>query len=443
VSAEPSTFDAFRESLAGLADAAPAVDMTDEERMQRARSVLLSRLDRRTAVDLETCIHCGMCAEACHFYMATEEARYTPAWKIDPLRRFYRREMSPMRLLYRPFTKKVTADDLREWRELVYEACTGCGRCDMMCPMGINISTSINILREGIAAAGLVPDELSALQREQRDRNTVFGIGKNELRDVVSGLGDGKDIPLDRPSADILLLTTAVEVRLFPEAIAASAKILTKSGADWTMSSDAFEAANLGLISGDRETRRRATGRIAEKAQALGAKTVVVPESGHAYQSLRWESANDLGEALPFEVLAISEYIARELEAGNLSLNYTDELASVTYHDPCRLGRQGGVFEEPRQVLSALGVEVRESEANRRENLCCGGGCGEYTIGHSAPIRQKAFELKRHTLDDTDADAVVTGCNNCRINLMIGAANSGWDMKVVSLAETVADNLAD
>jgi Fe-S oxidoreductase len=197
------------------------------------------------------------------------------------------------------------------------------------------------------------------------------------------------------------------------------------------------------LISGDRATRKQATGRIVEKARSLGAKTVVVPESGHAYQSLRWESANDLGEALPFEVLAISEYIARELEAGTLSLNYTDELGSVTYHDPCRLGRQGGVFEEPRQVLGALGVEVRETEANRRENLCCGGGCGEYTISHSAPIRQKAFELKRHTLDDTDADAVVTGCNNCRINLMIGAANSGWEMKVVSLAETVADNLAD
>jgi Fe-S oxidoreductase len=443
MSADPATFDDFRQSLGSLAAAAPAVEMNDEERMERARDAFVSRLDRQAAVDLETCIHCGMCAEACHFYIATEEERYTPAYKAEPLRRFYRREISPMRMLYRPFTKKVDADDLREWRELVYEACTGCGRCDMMCPMGINISTSINIMREGIAAAGLVPAELSALQHEQRDGNTVFGIGKDELREAVEQLANGTEIPLDSVGAKVLLLTTAVEVRLFPEAIAASAKILQKSGADWTMSTEAFEAANLGLISGDRETRKRAVGRIAGKAAALGVETIIVPESGHAYQSLRWESANDLGEALPFEVLAISEYIAREMEAGRISLNYPNGPATVTYHDPCRLGRQGGVFEEPRQVLAAMGIEVRETAANRRENLCCGGGCGEYTISHSAPLRQKAFELKRHELDRTEADAVVTGCNNCRINLMIGAANSGWDMKVVSLAETVADNLAD
>ena len=184
MSTDPTTFDTFRQSLAKLADAAPAIDMKDGDRMERARTTFLSRLDRRTAVDMETCIHCGMCAEACHFYIATEDERYTPAWKIDPLRRFYRREMSPMRLLYRPFTRKVTTDDLREWRELVYEACTGCGRCDMMCPMGINISASINILREGIAAAGLVPAELSALQHEQRDSNTVFGVGKDEFKEA-------------------------------------------------------------------------------------------------------------------------------------------------------------------------------------------------------------------------------------------------------------------
>ena len=101
------------------------------------------------------------------------------------------------------------------------------------------------------------------------------------------------------------------------------------------------------------------------------------------------------------------------------------------------------MFDEPRDILRTMGLEVRETESSRRENLCCGGGCGEYTLSHGAPIRQKAFELKRHELDHTDADAVVTACNNCRINLMIGAKNSGWDMPVVSLAETVAGQLAD
>lgn len=437
-------FTEFQVSLAQLGQNTATDDWSDDQRMERARHTFMSRLDRRAAVDMDTCIHCGMCAEACHFYVATQEERFTPAYKIDPLRRFYRREVSPMRLFNRLFTRKLDADDLREWSELVFEACTGCGRCDMMCPMGINISDNINIMREGLAAAGLVPGELRELQDEQREKNTLFGVGADELRSVASKLAEqGTQLPLDKVSADVLLLTTAVEIRLFPEAIAACAKIMQKSGADWTISTEAFEASNLGLISGDKASRRSAISRIADKAKSCGASTVVVPESGHAYQALRWESANELGEALPFEVLAISEYVARALKDGKLSLKPASDLGSVTYHDPCRLGRQGGVFAEPREVLQVMGLDVRETDSNRRENLCCGGGCGEYAISRSARIRQQAFDLKRHELDDTQADAVVTGCNNCRINLMIGAEKSGWDMPVISLVETVAGNLAE
>lgn len=441
---DQAAFGEFQQSLQQLAGDAPPDEMDDRERMTRARNAFMAKIDRGTAIDLDTCIHCGMCSEACHFFVATQDERFTPAYKIDPLRRFYRREISPLRFVYRLFTKKVDADVLREWQELVYEACTGCGRCDMMCPMGINISTSINIMREGLAAAGLVPAELAALQSEQRDRNSLLGVGADELTALIGQLsGNGADIPLNKEKADILLLTTAVEVRLFPDAVKACAKILQKSGADWTMSTGAFEAANLGLISGDRATRRVALSRVVEQAKALGIRAIVVPESGHAYQALRWEAANELGETLPFDVLAISEYVAAQVDKGTLAFRPAEALKTVAYHDPCRLGRQGGVFEEPRKVLQAMGLEIRETASNGRENLCCGGGCGEYTISHSAPIRQKAFDLKRHELDDTKADAVVTSCNNCRINLMIGAGNSGWDKPVVSLAETVAGNLAD
>ena len=443
MSIEAAALSDFRQSLDALADNAPRTDRPDADRMARASNTFMARVGRRTAVDLDTCIHCGMCAEACHFYIATGEERYTPAYKVEPLRRFYRREISPLRLFNRLFVRKVDLAELAQWSELVFDACTGCGRCDMMCPMGINISENIGIMREGLAAAELVPDELAALQDEQRERNSVFGIGADELRAAVGELSGAAEVPLDKPQADVLLLTTAVEVRLFRGAIAAAAKILNKAGANWTMSTDAFEAANLGLISGDRATRRAAVGRIVTRAKEIGAKTVVVPESGHAYQSLRWESATDLGEALPFEVLAISEFITRALDAGTLSLNKPGNLSSVTYHDPCRLARQGGVIDEPRTVLKAMGLDVRETESNGRENLCCGGGCGEYAIGRGATIRQRAFELKRHELDHTEADAVVTGCNNCRVNLAIGAQRSGWEMPVVSLAETVADNLAD
>ena len=444
MSIDNAAFEKFRASLASLGADMPGDGLTGEERVTRAKQTFMRKIDSRMAVDLETCIHCGMCAEACHYYEATQDEKYSPVYKFDPLRRFYRRELSPMRWLFRPFTRDVTAEDLEEWQELVYEGCTGCGRCDMMCPMGINISTLINVMREGLASAGLVPAEIRALQTEQRDKGTVFGVGAERLREVVDALGQqGVAIPLDKDRADVVLLTTAIEILLFRDALAATARILNKLGVDWTLLSQGFEATNLGLVSGDESTQQKATARIVEHAQACGAKTVILPETGHAYQALRWEGANEMDEALPFEVLAISEFVAREYDAGRLKLNVVANGKSVTYHDPCRLGRLGGVIGQPRHMLQVLGFDFREADSNGRENYCCGGGCGEYVIQRSAPLRQKAFAIKQREFDETGADEVVTSCANCRINLMIGADKAGWQKPVESLVEKVAASLAE
>ena len=443
-----SQADLLRDFRARLAEIAqrpdPSDNLSDEERVERAGQTFLRELNSRMAVDLETCIHCGMCAEACHFYEATQDERYTPVHKFDPLRRFYRRELSPMRWLFRPFTKKVDANDLREWQELVYDACTGCGRCDMMCPMGINLSDLIGVMRNGIASAGLAPKELRALQNEQLANNSVFGVDSDKLRELLNGLRSNEaDIPLDKPRAEVLVLTTAVDVLLFPDAVAALARIMQHVGANWTFSSQAFEAANVGLISGDIRAETEATRRIIDLAVSLGASTVVVPESGHAYQTLRWDAAERNGIDLPFDVLAVSEFLSREADAGRLKLKSAANGRSVTYHDPCRLARQSGVTDEPRRLLEAMGMKAVETDSNRRENYCCGGGCGEYVIARSATLRQKAFDIKKREFDGTGADAVMTSCSNCRVNLTMGADNAGWNKPIESLVETVAANLSD
>jgi Fe-S oxidoreductase len=441
---EAMSLQDFRGKLQELGEGIPGQDMSDEERVRRAKRAFMQKLNGHRAVDLDSCLQCGMCAEACHFYEATQNERYAPVYKYRPLRRFYRREMSPMRWFYRPFTRDITAADLKEWQHLVYDACTGCGRCDMICPMGIKISAAIRVVRHGLAAAGYVPPEMRLLRNEQRDQNTLFGVGAEQLKALVDKVGaQGISVPLDREQADVMLLTTAVEVLLFPDAFAATARILNKSGADWTIRSDVFEAANVGIITGDDPTMSLAIRRIVDKAKACGAKIVLMPESGHAYQTLRWEGATEMGGALPFETLSIPEFISGEVQAGRLNLKAQSNGASVTYHDPCRLSRKGGVMQQPRDVLAALGLDVRETPSNQRENYCCGGGCGEYVLTDAAELRQKAFEIKKQEFEDTGADAVVTGCANCRINLLIGAENSGWETPVTSLVETVAANLAD
>ena len=140
--------------------------LSDAERVRRAKQAFLRKLDGRKAVDMETCLHCGMCAEACPFYETTQNEKYAPVHKYRLLRRVYKRELSPMRFLYRPLTRDITIDDLREWRHYVFDACTGCARCDMICPMGVNISSTDPHRARG--HRGCRPDAAQAAETQER-----------------------------------------------------------------------------------------------------------------------------------------------------------------------------------------------------------------------------------------------------------------------------------
>jgi Fe-S oxidoreductase len=139
--------------------------------------------------------------------------------------------------------------------------------------------------------------------------------------------------------------------------------------------------------------------------------------------------------------MALSEFLGREVVEGRLHLNAVGTDKHVTYHDPCKIGRHGGVFDEPRAVLNALGVDLREMPSNRTTNFCCGGGAGLFVMEKAEPMRNAAFDLKRRQVEATGADSVVTACGSCRINLMAGAGRTQWQTPIESLVELVGANL--
>ncbi len=440
---ERAALENLAQGMARLASAAPRVDLSADERVQRAKRVFIEKTDAQVALDLESCLHCGMCAEACHFYEGTGEGRYAPIHKLKLLRKVYRRELAPLRLLHRLFTRDLTLAELEEWQELVFDSCTECGRCDMICPLGVYLSRGVHITRQALAAAGLAPAELRALDAEQKSTGAIFGAGVEKLRQALGELrAQGINAPLDKTKADYLLLTTAPDLLIYRRSLAATARIMNHLGLDWTFASSGFEAANAGALSGDEALQRQLTQRIVDAALACSAKFVIVPECGHAYPALRWEGPNEVGRPFPFEVLAISELIGRELESGRLKLKPLGKGKRVTFHDPCKLGRKGGVLEEPRRALAALEVDLRETESKGTTNYCCGGGAGVFLIGRAAPLRAAAFKIKREQFDATGAETVVTSCGSCRMTFAVGAQQNNWNVPVESLVELVADNLA-
>ncbi|MBS1137648.1 MAG: (Fe-S)-binding protein, partial [Proteobacteria bacterium] len=176
-------------------------------------------------------------------------------------------------------------------------------------------------------------------------------------------------------------------------------------------------------------------------AIACGAELLILPECGHAYGAMRWQGANLYGKELPFKVRHISEFLGENVKNGKLKLKPMGK--SVTFHDPCQVSRRGGATQAPRDVLSGLGVQLREMSSEGGMNWCCGGGGGVVTIHRADATRYKSFQIKMKQVEDTGAEMLVSSCSNCRLTFDDSQAHFHWDKKLHSLLELVADNLIE
>ncbi len=420
-------------------------DMPDGKRVQKAMQNFVKDFGRVAALYMESCIHCGMCAEACHFYVTTEDPKYTPIWKLEPFKQAYKREYGPFAFVYRALNlkHKVTVEQLQEWQELLYDSCTVCGRCSLMCPVSIDIASLVSQARHGMFQAGLVPHELWAVAERAEREGSPLGATPKVFVDRCEWLADDHEveIPVDRERAEVLCTMSSIEIMKFPDSIVATAKIMKHLGVDWTFRSDGYEATNFGLLSGNSAWQKDMSLKLINAAVACGARVLILPECGHAYGALRWMGANLYGKPLPFKVMHIAEFLAENVQSGKLKLKKLGK--SVTFHDPCQIVRRGGVIEAPRVVLEALGVELREMFPAKGTNWCCGGGGGVVTIHRADALRYKTFQLKMKQIEETGAELPVTTCSNCRQTFDDGQAHFKWDKTMASLLEMVADNLIE
>ena len=393
---------------------------------------------------LDACVHCGQCAQACHFREATGDPRLTPALKLQPSTRVYRRNKAPFSGLKKALglAPPVTERDLREWEPLIFDTCTMCSRCTVACPMAIDIASVVGATRQAFAAAGLGPPDLMAAAENARTKGSPLGMTADVLEDRVDWLSDDNevDMPLDKDNAEVLLTVSSIEMMKYPDSVVAMAKLFNAAGVDWTLSTEGYEATNFGVLSGKADIAKIMVERIAKAAESVGAKTVIVPECGHAYGALRWTGANLLGRELPFEVFHITEYLAALKRQGKLKFKPYDEQA-VTYHDPCQISRRGGTAGEARYLLDGFATDFREMSPTGNYNWCCGGGGGVQAISRAADVRHEVFRIKMLQVENTGAPAMVSACANCRLTMDESRQSLGWDHEIQSLVEIIADHL--
>ncbi|MBT8129382.1 MAG: (Fe-S)-binding protein [Gammaproteobacteria bacterium] len=407
-------------------------------------NILKEQVDASDAAFFSSCVHCGMCAEACLFYTETGAPERTPINKTEPLRRVWKQEYTLLGRLGKLFGigKKVTDEMLEEWETLVYDSCTLCGRCSMVCPVGNDIAGMIRKTREGMAAAGHAPPGLIGATRRAVTIGSPMGVKLPALQAQIAHVekDTGMTIPVDVEGADYMLLLSSMEIMNFPEFIEAVAKIFKHASVSWTISSEAFEATNSGIQIGVSDIAAELVQRIVDAAEKLKVKNVISPECGHAYMAIRWEGPNLIGKAYDFKVVHILELLDELREQGRLKVS--GKLSQkLTYHDPCQISRRGGVIDEPRNLIGMFADNYVEMPDSGKMNWCCGAGGGVSSNERADEIRLQVFQRKKDQLDAIHVDGMVSACSNCRIHLEDGLEEYHMEVPVLSLTETLAENL--
>lgn len=413
--------------------------------LERGIEKLKSQVDARVESYFSSCTHCGVCAEACLFYTETHDPRYTPIYKTEPLRKVWQQEYTVWGKLSNSLglRKSITENDLSDWEELVYDGCSMCSRCTMVCPVGIDIAYLIRKVKEGLAAAGFVPEGLQGAGAKALEFGSPMGLTSKGLLAAIAAQKKEHDIdiPVDVVGAEYLCMLSSNEVVLFSEFITAISKIFSAAGVSWTVSSKYFEATNTGVQMGDSAIAAQLLERLVEVATELKIKTVISPECGHAYTTFRWDGPNILGRKLPFNVVHIMELLDQLRTEGRLKTTGSfDE--RLTYHDPCNISRRGGVLQQPRNLLNQVATNFVEMTDHMEMNWCCGGGGGISSNERAEPLRLKVFDVKKRQLDELNVTTMVTSCSNCRVMLEEGLEENDMDVEVISITELIADHLA-
>jgi len=407
---------------------------------------LRTKVDTKIKSFFSSCVHCGICAESCLFYTETRDPRYTPIYKAEPLRKLWQQEYTFWGKIAKNLgiTKPLTEEELASWEPLVYDGCSMCGRCSMVCPVGVDIAYLIQKVKESLAVSDHSPASLVEVTRLAVEKGSPMGNMLPALKAQIKHIeaDTGLTIPVDIEGVDYMVLLSALEVINFPEYIESLARIFDQADVSWTLCSEAFEATNSGLQLADNAIATQLLKRIVDGAEKLKVNNVISPECGHAYSAIRWLGPNFIGRSYNFKVVHILELLDDLQQSGRLQTTGKDG-ERLTFHDPCQIVRRGGVEAQPRRLLNSISENFVEMSDHGKMNWCCGGGGGVSANERAKDLRLKVFDRKKSQLDELNVEKIVTACSNCRVVMEDGLDENEMDIPIVGLTELIAEHLVE
>ena len=366
--------------------------------------------------EVAKCNKCGFCLPSCPTYLVKKAESYSARGR-NAITRF-------------AIENKL---ELNEDTERAIFTCLGCGACTAVCLSSVKTKDLIFQNRECQVDAGFYPKVAKRLVKILEESHNISDEDQEDRTEWQELIKELPEDAFEKQKADIVFFVGCV-ASFFPmvQKIPANmAKIMQSAGVDFTILGGEEWCCGFPLIgAGMPEKLEAMKEHNLKKVADVGAKTIVFtcPSCYHTWRHFYKPDA---------KLMHASQLILELIKDRKIKFK-NDVSAVATYHDPCDLGRNTGVYEEPREIIKSIpGLEFVELPMNRKFSICCGGG-GNVEMT-DPDLSAQVAQMKLDAIKAVGADTVLTACQQCVRTMETRAKRSKTNLIVKDLTQLVVE----
>jgi Fe-S oxidoreductase len=395
----------------------------NDESVEQFGVARLEDLSWKGLIDAYACIMCNRCQDACPAY---ETGKVLSPAALEVNKRYFLNQEGA-----RIAAGEASSQTMLEFAispEAVW-ACTACGACVEVCPVGNEPMRDILEIRQNLVLMdNEFPEQLQTAFRGMERTANPWNIPAEERLKWAEGL----DVPTiqQNPEPEILWwvgCAPATDARAQRTA-QAFAKVLNKADVNFAvLGTQENCTGDSARRAGNEYLYNELANNNVETLNAVNPPRIVAT-CPHCLHTLKTEYPAFGGE---YEVVEL-------ISTGRLRSNGDVSLESVTIHDPCYLGRQNGIVAAPREALGLVDIELQEMPRSGANSFCCGAGGAQFWKEEEEG-RERVSADRIREVEATGADTLAVGCPFCMIMLTDASQNG---MQIRDVAEIVADRVS-
>jgi len=397
----------------------------------------LDKLKIKQLAEIDACTRCGNCLDMCSAYQGSKDVSISPKKKMEKLKSAVSKEYG---LLSKILKRKLTQDEIVAISHAAF-ACTMCSRCEVDCHINIKLQDLWLKLREIMVDEGQYPEIMNIMrERLKKARNVSFDTNEGRT-DWIKPVPEVPDNMYVKQKAEVIYFVGCVSSfspRTFkiPRSVI---QILQSAKVDFGLLGDDEWCCGFPLMSsGFAKDFEEFAAHNIERVNKTGARVLITscPSCYHMWSHVYTGAVKDV--KMNFKVLHLVQYLHTLVEEGKIKLNPVEK--KITYHDPCDLGRNSGIYDEPRELIKMIpGIEFVELENYREYATCCGGGGNVESI--DTELSSNIASIKAKEIIATGADIVTTSCQQCIRTIATALKKEKSKIKAMDISQLVLDSI--